>query len=321
MNTKDKINKILADEQLTLVGKTTNDIDVNHHSFYSIAKNKKGERNFFKFLTSEVDFKKETFKKELLLLKFLSENNITGISVPSYIKGSFKEGDTWLVRELGEGDIFGDRLNYSDKFYTPKTIQLLESFITSLQKNTPAVSKFFKKNKSPLQTKKTKWFLKNFQKDHDFEAFYKNVKEKIITPEETKKINKFIKKHSSLLNKNLVLTHGDLQAENIIFDNNGDLIIIDWENIHLNNRLFDWGYIWVNSWNSPKWRKQLEKKITSTEEDKILFTINKIRWLTRMIGLMENGVRTNTKNKPIYLYLKKIKDTHISDLRKIIKNL
>jgi hypothetical protein len=40
-----------------------------------------------------------------------------------------------------------------------------------------------------------------------------------------------------------------------------------------------------------------------------------------MIGLMDNGVRTNPKNKPIYLYLKKIKDTHISDLRKIIKNL
>ena len=56
-------------------------------------------------------------------------------------------------------------------------------------------------------------------------------------------------------------------------------------------------------------------------EDKILFTINKIRWLIRMIGLMDNGVRTNLKDKPIYLYLKKIKDTHISELRKIIEKL
>lgn len=316
---KTRIEKVLKIKKLTLVGKTVNDIPTDHHTFYSIVKNDKGKEFFFKFLITDVRFKEKTFKREVLFLKFLKDNKKIYLPVPKYGSSSFLKNNTWFLRAKADGYILGDRLNYSTKFYTKKNIKILNSFISQLQKYTEPVTDFFKKNQMPLTKKGYSWFLKDFQKDYDFSASYGEIKNKLITKKNIKKINNFLKQNQSLLNKNLVLTHGDLQAENLIF-NQGRMTVIDWENLHLNNRLFDWGYIWLNSWNKPSWRKQLEQTVVLSIEDKILFTINKIRWLIRMIGLLDHGNKTNINNRPVFNKIERIKNNHLDQLKKIIKN-
>jgi thiamine kinase-like enzyme len=69
-------------------------------------------------------------------------------------------------------------------------------------------------------------------------------------------IQNFIKKNLSLLKKeNKYFVHGDLNLGNIISDKT-NIWLIDWELIHLNNFVYDIGYLWAHLWQAKRQFRQ-----------------------------------------------------------------
>jgi len=83
-------------------------------------------------------------------------------------------------------------------------------------------------------------------------------KKKILNKKLSEEIIKRFKKNCSLLKiENRYLSHGDFNLGNLIIQK-GDLKILDWESIQINNFAFDIAYLFSHLWQS---RKEIRKRL------------------------------------------------------------
>lgn len=324
MNKKGKIIKktvqaLLKKLDLMLIGTDLDRFDFSHHTFYSLVIQKDFKEKqtlFFKTLISDEKYKKQTFLSDTIAHTFFTEQKSS--FTPHILRYNIYTKPYWMLRYSIDGKLSGDRIQFYKPFYSYVSFSQLFRLISSLQKLTPRAKKFFKANKMELKKRNSDWFIHGFNKDYDFSAFYTDIQPEFLKQKTVQKINQFFKRNKRLLDTNLSLTHGDIHGENL-FMLKKHIKLIDWENIHLNNRLFDWGYIWLNSWNNLGFRSLLEKRLIKNSRDHSLFVCNKIRWLIRMIGLLHHGTKAHQKGSPKYKRLINIRNIHIRSLNHILK--
>jgi thiamine kinase-like enzyme len=113
------------------------------------------------------------------------------------------------------------------------------------------------------------------------------------------------------------LSHGDLYPNNIILNNEGKLIIIDWGMANLNNFAFDIAFIYLMAHRSLNWQENFLntylKQIKEKNRFKELFKIALISLTTRFAAHCYHSF-TKKPKKEILLILGK----HIKTLKKAI---
>jgi thiamine kinase-like enzyme len=236
---KEKIEKLL--EKLSLKP------EISPKEFLKIHKNKKhrysspcltkdGKKvNFFARIHFNLDAKSK-FKNEIKFLK-KAENLKLSFKIPRLLDFGIEKDFEWLVREYPPG----------------KT--LLEEF---------TFSKKIIKAISEISEIKKEWFLplKKFKIKRYFNFGLRKilVKNGLISESLSEKLEILVKKNFSLLQKERkYICHGDLGPKNILVSKN-NLLIIDWETVHLNNFAFDIAYLWVWFWKEKKKRDFLIKE-------------------------------------------------------------
>lgn len=279
------LDKLLQTIQTQLDRPFPTDPSTPHHSFYSKGFHR-GKPIFFKILIIQDPEKERGFRTELLALDFFSRQARLPFRFPHLLESGQNRPHPWMLRRLVEGTSLGSRLSMHATFDRVPFVRWQKMF-NGLQAQTTNAQNFFRQHRIPLQQKTGAWYINGFQTDHDFSAFYSTFKKK-ISASARDQIQRTIERHRSLFNHGLVLAHGDVHGENVLLQRDR-LALLDWENLHLNHRWFDWGYVWLNTWNRPAFRKKLEQNLIRTPQDQLAWSIIKIRWLIRMMGLLDYG--------------------------------
>ncbi|MFH1838313.1 MAG: phosphotransferase [Candidatus Kuenenbacteria bacterium] len=267
---KQKINQTLKKLGLSILDKNftiEKNIKNKKRFFMPICVNKQGMKFFLKTRFQNTDELLIALKKEIEFNKKITPiiSSIKPHFITPGIKKSKqdKQGYVWFYREYYEENFAGfmDVDSGMTKDFLDKcSAQDFALKLFSLQKNTLKVKKTIE-----LHQHNYHWYKADFD-------YYSHTKilQKLI-PKELEKIKHFLEKNKTLLNRNAnYLTHGDLYPNNILISNN-QLVIIDWELVHLNNQAFDFVFIWMNAFRNPKWQQEFFKTYFQKVKDKIKF--------------------------------------------------
>ncbi|MEK7166935.1 MAG: phosphotransferase [Patescibacteria group bacterium] len=276
---KQKITETLKQLKLSILDKNftvEKNIQNTKRFFMPICADKQGKKYFFKARFQNTDELFLALKKEIEFNKnispIISSKNPHFIT-PGIIKsGRDKQGYIWFYRECYEENFAGFMdvdSGMTKEFLDKCSPQDFALKLFSLQKNTFKIKKTMQ-----LHSHNYHWYKADF----DY-YFYTEILQKEI-PRELKKIKQLFEKNKILLNRNANwLTHGDLYPNNILISNN-QLVIIDWELVHLNNQAFDLIFIWMNAFRNPKWQQDFLKTYFQKIKNKINF-----QKLFRIVGL------------------------------------
>lgn len=265
-----KINKTLEKLGLSIIDKDftiERDQKNKKRFFMPICINKRGKKYFFKSRFQDADELLVALKREIefneKITPIISSINPHFVTPGIIKKGEDKQGYTWFYRECYEGKFAGAmdtdsgiKIDFLNK-YSPQDFALK---LFSLQKETLKIKKIIK-----LHCHNYHWYKADF----DY-YFHTKILQKLI-PKELKKISQLLEENKTLLNRNTdFLTHGDFYPNNILLSND-QLVVIDWELVHLNNQAFDFAFIWLNSFRNPKWQKEFLKTYFQKVKDKTKF--------------------------------------------------
>jgi thiamine kinase-like enzyme len=267
---KEKINKTLKQLRLTIIDNDftiKKNIKNKRRFFMPVCVDKNGKKFFLKTRFQNTDELLISLKKEIEFNKKITPI-ISSIEphfiTPEVIKsGQDGQGYVWFYRKYHEGEFAGlmdidsgITKNFLDK-YSSRDFALK---LFSLQKTTSKVKKIIE-----LHQHNYHWYKADFNY-----YFHTKILQKLI-PKELKKIKQLLEKNRILLNKNANhLTHGDFYPNNFLLSNN-QLIVIDWELVHLNNQAFDFCFIWMNAFRNPEWQQEFFKIYLQKVKDKIKF--------------------------------------------------
>lgn len=267
---KQKINKTLKELKLSILNKNftvEKNIKNKKRFFMPICVNKQGKKYFFKARFQNTDELLLALKKEIEFNKKITPI-ISSIEphfiTPGIIKsGEDERGYVWFYRECYEENFAGAmdvNSGITKDFLDKCSAKNFALELFSLQKETVKIKKML-----PLHCHNHHWYKADF----DYYCHTK-ILQKLI-PKELKKIEQLLEKNKNLLNRNAnYLTHGDFYPNNILLSNN-QLVVIDWELIHLNNQAFDFTFIWMNAFRNPKWQQEFFKTYFQKVKNKIKF--------------------------------------------------
>ncbi|KPJ57367.1 hypothetical protein AMJ49_02140 [Parcubacteria bacterium DG_74_2] len=212
------------------------------HRYFSPCLTKEKEKfAFYARLHNNLDAKRK-FIREINFLRKLKKINLKIKRItPEIINYRIEEDFEWFFREYPEGPPLGYRRNLTQKPF-PGMVRKIIRAIFDVSKIHPKIFPGLKR-----------FSFQNYLALGVYEDF---AKKKIVPKNLSEKILRFIKENLSLLEKeNKYFCHGDLNLGNILSDGK-EIWIIDWELIHLNNFVYDIGYLWAHLWEAKRYFRQ-----------------------------------------------------------------
>lgn len=255
---------------------------------------RKGNKKFLiKIRKNKGDLAKKKFINEIATIEHLQKNPIDNLLWPKLFASQIKTSPEYLIYEY----IAGYPLN---NFYISIGKRLTAKF---LQTNFIQIFNNLHKIKVPANIKLSKNnFSANYKIFQDNAIYLK----KHIDTNLFKKINALLIQQKYFFNQSpLVLTHGDINPKNIVLGKN-KLALIDWSEVHLNNKLFDLSSLYLFAWNRPAIKTYIKNYIFNNCDQLInpyhLFLLNRLILIPKNIRVMENsieGLALDRKNKII----------------------
>lgn len=297
--------------------------DPTCHSYFTICQGKKG-KFFFKARISALEKERTRARREIGFLAKLAELEDFRLPSLTFRLLDYQIGDfDWFLAEFLEGKNMGSR-------------EILDKTSLSLAHLPAVMDIFFALREIPedfLRFKDQK--IPPLEK-HDALFYQRQVQDFLASPEccdmlsenEIEKIEEIFscKDHLDLLDKSChTLSHGDFQPPNL-FLTKKSLKIVDWDQVHLDNPVFDAAFFWTHLWSRPKlrnafWRKWLNASLEK-EEVKSLFKLSSILLLLVQVVSL-NGFLKYQKERMIPSELERRRRAlkiHLSTLSSILYN-
>ena len=268
---KEKINRTLKQWGLSVLDKDftiEKNIKNKKRFFMPACVDKKGKKFFLKTRFQNTEELLKALKKEIKFNKKITPI-ISSIEphfiTPEVIKsGQDKQGYIWFYRKYREGEFAGFMdidSGITKDFLSKYSAREFALRLFSLQKKTSKIKKTIE-----LHRHNSHWYKA------DFDYYYHTKILQKLIPKELKKIKLLLKKNKTLLNKNAnYLTHGDFYPNNFLLSNDNQLVVIDWELVHLNNQAFDFCFIWMNAFRNSKWQQEFFKTYFQKVKNKTIF--------------------------------------------------
>lgn len=232
--------------------------------YYSICLDKNNKQYFFK---ANIVDEKETelaFEREIWLNKAVADfDDKNGPNVQLYAKDGQVEKIRWVLFYYIEGKPIGSIFDF-DKEYIDKKDEFISGILnnlTGIQKKTAIMLK--NKALPILEKHDGAWYEK------EFFNYEKKVVETVGSARYAKLL-KIIQKNKDIFDRECkVLCHGDFALSNQIFaKKTGVIHTADWEDVHLNNRAVDIGFLWLQAWKYPLWREKTLNQFSDGMADK-----------------------------------------------------
>lgn len=259
---KKTLNKILANNSLNVLYNMSNSCDFVVKQCVS----KDNKRYILKIRKRQSDFLKQQFINEIFINIFLGKKFPEKFPY-KIIDYNIEEEPEFLLYKMikasplnGYYFLIGAR---NKKKYKPNEIVEL---IFLLQKQT----NIFQKENS-----KIKLSSNNYESSLNSFLEYQKINKQYFSDEDISLAKKIIEKNKNLLDKNLVLSHGDLNPKNVLIKDDGETTFIDWTGVELNNYLSDFVNFYLSSWNAKGKQQELKKEIFKKfDNNETLFNLN-----------------------------------------------
>jgi len=259
---KNKINN-LAESKGLKITKSVDCFIKKEKRFYahSVIEKKSGKKVFLKARITAGKGSIYGLEKEMEIARIMTENKIISekVNFTNYLDGSLKETPEWYTHSYVEGDLLGSFYNLPRKNQKEIYIKNIVKNLRGLQCVSDAFIKEAKKNGVIKYIKKRDY--KDYKATIDFYKKKKTGNGKI----DFESVYKLLEKNKDLLNKNLVVAHGDFTLANqIIEDGSGKIYLSDWESVRIDNIAADLTHLWVQVWRYKKWRTKLLQEFISS---------------------------------------------------------
>lgn len=169
--------------------------------------------------------------------KFRTEVSFLENAGSPLIPRLYQYGADWCFREFVSGSFGGDicsDFGFARGFFDSASINKLAREFQSLRSTSSAGS----------EKHGYLWYKRDFD-------FYKSSLETVSLPQ-LEKIERFIRSRKHLLDDGCrFVSHGDLYPGNFVKEVSGNIRIIDWELLHLNNAAFDPAFVGMLLWQEP----------------------------------------------------------------------
>lgn len=269
--------------------------------FYSTPCLSGKEKLFFKILIKNELAPIESIKREAEVINFLLIIK-EKLNFSHLVKYDNKNFPYWYLSQYVGGELLGHfyELYAENKKYIPLLIDALFA-IQSIPRE-----------KLEEMSRKPEFFIwdRNFDKYLKMAQDYRlGINKEIAKEIDFEKIYAFFdEKKEAFAKSPLVLAHGDYTLANFITAG-GKLVVVDWEQVHLDNFAYDLSHLWIQLYRYPDWRKELVSKFISRlaknkiEEFKDLFRVviiteamGELRW---SINLCEKKYRKGVKESSL----------------------
>ncbi len=249
-------------------------INPSHHTIV-IPCRLKSKKVIFRALVLKDKTFFENFEKELVFYSFLKQKKTT---IPFLAPLSLDSGENhdfkWMVREYIEGKVFYKNEGFAKDFFNDKNLKGLIHSIKFLQGLTKEFLAFKKKDCAVIKIHERDyyWYDKGFG-----ETFYREFKGHFIAQLKHYLSDAYVKQFQLLFSNNKgilneycqYLNHGDFHPNNILIKGK-KFLIIDWEELHINNPMYDAALVWMYAWRDHKWRNRFIEEFLATfpEQDR-----------------------------------------------------
>lgn len=240
----------------------------------------------------------EGLKREILMERILNNNELADkpfqyrniilydIKYPQWVVYEYKEGEKALGKKCRHRFWC-----FSEDFYKIVSSQKMCEVLNFWQdKITDFV--FTSSQLFPYRFKKYGFseIYKDFSKDSDFYFKYylkNNIgMKKVFNEKDRKNGKKIFKKFQAVIeSNNSYICHGDLHPGNFLIYKD-EIVIIDFDKVHIDIPYVDLVFVWFASWNNPKWRNDLLLLLDKNNNSRvanILFNLNFVRFMPHFI--------------------------------------
>lgn len=257
--------KALAKKEGFVLKKPIREFVEKRKRFYAACVQKDGKSLFLKARLADDNGSIFALEKEMRITKILTENGkISGkVNFTKFAGGSFNEIPEWYTHEYVEGKLLGS-------FYEMPTKNEKEIYAINVVKNLiglQSVSDIFKSEaeKSGIMKHIKKRGYEDYRNTIEFYRKEKVGNGKI----NFEKILALAEENKTILDKDLVVAHGDFTLANQIVSENDEIYLSDWESVRIDNLAADLTHLWAQTWRYSLWRKKLlEAFLNSLPEDK-----------------------------------------------------
>ena len=222
---------------------------------------KKGGRKIF--LKARITASKNSvfgLEKEMEIARIMTENKTISekVNFTNYLKGSLKDAPEWYTHDYVEGDLLGSFYDLPRKNQEEIYIKNIVKNLRNLQSVSRIFIKEAKKNGVIKYIKKRDY--QDYKATIDFYKREKTGNGKV----DFKSVYKLLEENKDLLNKDLVIAHGDFtMANQIIEADSGEIYLSDWESVRIDNIAADITHLWVQVWRYKKWQAKLLREFAS----------------------------------------------------------
>lgn len=224
--------------------KLVRDLEQENYILKTRVRDNKEREFLFKYKITNL--KAESFEKEILFHQKRDNDDCARgkVQLQKFAQASLDADNQWLLLNYAPGETLGNAFAIDAGKLKNRVVRelLLEApfFIHSIQ------------NTNWVKMKKDgTWMLRELREN-------KNIFLKYIGALEYKLIEKLIIEKFNWLNQHsYYLCHRDNHPGNFIFNEEKSILtIIDWTDICLSNRMYDFTDIWLHSWQSPKAQRE-----------------------------------------------------------------
>ncbi len=274
---KKTLDSVLLDNNLKVLYNmsTSGDFVVKHCT------DADGKNFILKIRRRSSDELRRQFVNEVFAIKFLSEKSYSKFPF-NIISHSVTLGSEFLLYEMIDGvPLNGYYFLVGKRNKGEYDISSIVDLISWLQKDENG---FIGSNSS------IKLVENNYSKSVEYFSSYKDIYVKYFGDNCFGSAIKILEQNKELLNKDLVLSHGDLNPKNILVKTEDGITFIDWTDVCVDNKLSDVVRLYLSSWNVP--RKQERLKSLSFNEilnSKDLFNVNIIILIGNFLKILENS--------------------------------
>lgn len=259
---KNKMND-LAESEGFRITKPVEHFVKKEKRFYahSVIEKKSGKKVFLKARITASESSICGLEKEMEITKIMTNSKKISAKVnfTEYLDGSLKNTPEWYTHNYVEGNLLGSFYDLPRKNQEEIYIRNIVKNLRGLQSVSEEFIKEAEKNGVIKYIKKRDYW--DYKATIDFYKKEKTGNGKV----DFKNIYQLVKKNEELLNKNLVIAHGDFtMANQIIEDGSGEIYLSDWESVRIDNLAADIAHLWVQSWRYKKWQAKLLREFVDS---------------------------------------------------------
>ncbi len=285
MEIKDRLlKKILRDNALSAAYpmSTTSSITI------LLCENKKKEKYLLKFIRRRTDAKKyDSLAREIKIHSFFKKYRSGDFMLPKKIVSKVTPSYALLIYSFIEGTPL------SGWYHTTFTHKLSGEEMEKIIKCLKFLHKLTKKKEYLGYDLEARGYKENSRM---FRRYLKKA-DKIAPKSLLKKAAEKLEKNKGLFDKaEKVVAHGDLSPKNILLVRN-DIALIDFSDIHLNNKCFDPAFLSLAMWNDPDMQKRfIGRYLKEFPECRELLYLDMIVMMPKFMVIIkdtEKGVKDN----------------------------